>query len=165
MGRRGPPKTPTALKRLRGTDQPCRRNQSEPAPRPGVPDAPVFLDAAARTEWHRLLPELEVRGLLEAIDLAVLAVYCTAWSRLVAAERALAVEGDVVVDACGRLKTSPFVRVAATARTQLIAAAREMGLSPASRASVTAAPPPGGASSEERQRRFFGARVPAGGTA
>ncbi len=151
MGRRGPPKTPTALKRLRGTDQPCRRSPGEPAPRPGVPDAPAFLDAAARAEWDRMAPQLEVRGLLETIDLAVLAVYCTAWWRLVAAY--------------GRLQTSPYVRVAATARTQLIAAAREMGLSPASRASVTARPPLGGSSSDEQQRRFFGARVAAGGRA
>ena len=165
MGRRGPPKTPTALKRLRGTDQPCRRSPGEPAPRPGVPDAPAFLDAAARAEWDRMAPQLEVRGLLETIDLAVLAVYCTAWSRLVAAELALRVEGEVVVDAYGRLQTSPYVRVAATARTQLIAAAREMGLSPASRASVTARPPLGGSSSDEQQRRFFGARVAAGGRA
>ena len=156
MGKRGPPRTPSSIKRLRGTDQPCRMNPHEPSARPGVPDPPEFLDPEALDEWHRLMPELELRGLVEQIDMAVVAVYCSAWSQLCKAQGALAIEGHLLIDQRGAVVTSPWVKVATTARSQLIAACREMGLSPSSRATVKAGSPPVEPEREAAIRRYFG---------
>ncbi len=141
MGKRGPKPLPTAVKRLRGTDQPCRSNPSEPPVIPGAPDPPEFLDDVARAEWDRLVPELVRRGLLEVIDRAVLTTYTTAWSQLARAEYALRVEGGVLIDTHGRSFTSPYTQLAASARAQLLAAARELGLSPSARTTVRATTP------------------------
>ena len=155
MGKRGPPRLPTATRKLHGTTQRCRANLDEPAARPGVPAAPSFLDKEALLEWERLIPELQLRGLIEKIDLGVLTSYVTAWSQLAAAERALCVEGAVLIDHRGALVTSPWVKVAATARAQLIAAGRELGLSPASRTQVKSVRPLD-PEAEARRRRFLG---------
>ena len=156
MGRRGPPRTPTAVRALKGTLQPCRTSPDEPEPRPGTPEAPAFLDDDALAEWTRITPQLAVRGLLETIDMAVVAVYCTAWSQLAAAQEALRVEGPVVLDTHGRVVTSPHAKLATTARMQVIAACRELGLSPSARATVKAGSPPVEPEREAAIRRFFG---------
>ena len=154
------PRTPTRIKKLRGTAQPCRTNPHEPAPRPGVPEPPEFLDEVARAEWDRLAPQLQLRGLLEEIDLAMLTAHVTAWSQLCRAQRAVAVEGEVVIDEAGRVRTSPYAALAEKARAQLIITGREFGLSPSARTSVRAAPPPVDPVAAARRERFLGLHRP-----
>ncbi len=163
MATRGPRPLPSAIKRLQGTDQPCRMNPNEPPALPGVPEPPTFLDDIARKEWLRITPELEVRGLIEVIDLAILTTYCTAWSQLCRAERALTIEGAVVVDTYGRMVASPHAKLAATARSQLVQASREMGLSPSSRATVTTAPRATDTKRDAVRAKFFGNAAAGGG--
>ena len=49
---------PAAIKKLKGTFQPCRANHQEPTPPPGPPHMPRHLSSSAREEWHRLQKSL-----------------------------------------------------------------------------------------------------------
>ena len=79
MGKRGPARKPTALKKLQGTYRPDRDSRAEPKSE-GHAEPPDFLTKEARMEWDRLAPELEAIGLLTVIDMAVFSVYTQAWA-------------------------------------------------------------------------------------
>ena len=74
MGKRGPPKTPTALKLERGTYRPDRDNPAQPEP-DGPPELPPWYEKRDRiskraTElWDSRAPGLTERGIL-----------CRSWS-------------------------------------------------------------------------------------
>ena len=78
MGRRGPPRKPTALKVMQGTARLDRTPANEPKP-DGTPEPPDFLTAEARVEWDRLASGMEAIGLLTTADRAIFAGYCQAW--------------------------------------------------------------------------------------
>lgn len=52
------------------------------------------LGAEARTEWDRVAHGLHALRLLETVDRAALAAYCTTYARWVQAERAIAEMGE-----------------------------------------------------------------------
>lgn len=73
----GNARVPTALKVLRGTDQPCRRNNSEPElEKPLNLKPPTWLKKEGRKEWIRLAQMLADAGVLKEPDLFVFAQYC-----------------------------------------------------------------------------------------
>jgi P27 family predicted phage terminase small subunit len=54
----------------------------QPAWPPEIPEPPDFLGTGeARQEWLRLAPQLHALGLLTAVDVPMLAVYCTSYER------------------------------------------------------------------------------------
>lgn len=116
------------------------RKSTEPQPAVAIPAAPAHLDADAAAEWRRMSAELESLGLLTQIDRAALALYCSAWGRLVQAERELKRSGLVVTTKSGYQQKSAWLTIADTAWTQVLKACAEFGLSPASRSRVTAQP-------------------------
>ena len=70
-------KTPTALKILRGTDQPCRRNDEEPKHEAAADlKPPGWLHGEGRKEWTRLAEQLTDAGVLKDPDLFMFAMYC-----------------------------------------------------------------------------------------
>jgi phage terminase small subunit len=84
--KRGRKPTPRGIKLLKGN--PGRRPIApEVEFRPGVPDRPAFLDAAARREWDRVVAELGPAHVLVKAEQMVLAGYCCAVSRALRAER------------------------------------------------------------------------------
>lgn len=83
MGRRGPPPLPSAVKKRRGTFQPCRAAKNEMAPPPGVPVCPRYLDKLARTEWARVVPELMALGVMAVLYGSTLEGYCANYSSAV----------------------------------------------------------------------------------
>ena len=83
MGRRGPLPKPTAIRELEGdAGKQLHKRRHEPKPRPvtGV-QPPRWLGVIARTEWRRIVPELERLGLLTVIDLGTLEIYCDLYER------------------------------------------------------------------------------------
>src|SRR6476620_7381333 len=93
---RGRKPKPTMLKVLDGN--PGRRplNECEPAAPQGVPECPDWLSDEAKAEWKRVIPELQMMGLLSSADRAALAAYCTAWCRWVEAEEMVKKFGTIV---------------------------------------------------------------------
>ena len=135
MAGRGPAPTPTAILKARGSWL-AKTRPDEPKPERSLPTCPSWLPKEAKTEWNRIVPELDKLGLLTAIDRAALAAYCQAWS-----DFREAVEGDSLRDRD-------------TAAKRLINAAAQFGLSPAARARVQAAPKDKNA--KEGIKKYFG---------
>jgi P27 family predicted phage terminase small subunit len=149
------PPIPSYLKLLRGN--PGKRPlkpEPEPAIAPACPEPPLFLDAYARDEWHRVAPELWRIGLLRVTDVACLAVYAMAYSQWRQASEALAriaagdpvMHGLLVKTADGNARRNPLVKVASDAASDMLMVAGLFGLTRVARARLGAAgwsPPPG----------------------
>jgi P27 family predicted phage terminase small subunit len=92
MGRTGPLRKVSAesaeIIALRGNPGKRPPKQSLRA-RPAVPNPPSWLSREAKAEWKRITPELDELGLLSKMDRAVLAMYCTWWSKFCELERHL----------------------------------------------------------------------------
>jgi P27 family predicted phage terminase small subunit len=140
MGKRGPAPTPTELLKLRGSWR-GNRNTSQPRPQLGRPRCPAWLDAAARSKWKRLAPELERLGLLTIIDGDILAMYCQAWAEFQQSTKTLQAEGRFVRLASGKILTHPAVAEQRSARQAVKSFAALFGLSPADRSRLSAPTP------------------------
>lgn len=135
MGKRGPAAKPTALRVVEGNRGHQKLNKREPKPLPITPTCPSHLARAARTEWERIVPELERMGLMTIVDRAGLAAYCQAWARWREAELALKAEGTVIEFRAMLIK-NPWLAIADKAMLQLRAFASEFGFTPAARTRI-----------------------------
>ncbi len=81
MGRRGPRPKPTALIRASSRTWRGNRNRHEPAPPPGNPACPKWLDPEAKKVWRKVLKHLQIMKLLTPLDGNILARYCETWVR------------------------------------------------------------------------------------
>jgi P27 family predicted phage terminase small subunit len=106
-----------------------------------APKPPRNLDAEAKREWKRVSSELLEAGLLTAVDRAALAAYCAAWSRWRAAEKIIQREGMTFTTERGYVQQHPAVGIANTALTTMRQFLVEFGMTPGSRAKVTASAP------------------------
>jgi P27 family predicted phage terminase small subunit len=136
-GRRGPPPKPSKLKKLQGTHRKDRAAPRELDAKPGVPTMPAWLNAEARAEWKRIVPQLDALKILSDIDGAMLADYCTAHALAVNATKKYQREG-LTVKVNGQLQKHPAVKIAQEARSQAARLAAEFGLSPSSRTRISA---------------------------
>lgn len=71
----GPPPTPTAILKARGSWLP-RTRKKEPQLGKGVPQCPSWLDADAKKAWKDLVPVLDGMGVLTKAEKRALARYC-----------------------------------------------------------------------------------------
>lgn len=139
MTRRGPQKTPTKTLEKRGSWR-AKTRSGEPEPSGKMPECPDWLDADAHTEWDRVVVELESMGIIGATDYAVLVGYCESWSHYKMAVEMLARTGPLhKPKEDGEIRRNPVVFILKDAREALLKFARELGLSPSARASVSAA--------------------------
>jgi Phage terminase, small subunit len=103
----GRPPTPTVLKLIRGNPGKRAISKHEPQPRLEIPPCPRHLDREARKELRRISKQLYDLGLLTEIDGAALAIYCTCYSRWVAAQKQLEENGLTVPGRGGVERPSP----------------------------------------------------------
>jgi len=152
MGARGPKPTPAALQLVRGN--PGRRaiNLDDGVNPPvRAPAKPKHLVGAAGTEWKRIVPLLLELGLLTELDRAALALYCHAWGEIVMLTDQLAKDRDAAIAAgqppdtalwrtlpSGIARESIRPRLLREAEVRCDRALASFGLSPATRARVTA---------------------------
>ena len=109
---------------------------AEPEPRAGRPEPPEWFDELARSEWERIVPELEAMGLLYKLDGSALELLCDAWSRYQRARLIVADEGLLADNGKGQLIKHPAVQVAEQAFGQWKALMAQFGLAPAARANL-----------------------------
>lgn len=152
MGSRGPKPTPAALKAVTGSRIRMAADLGEGINPPvRAPRMPKHLVGPARAEWKRIVPLLLELCLLTELDRAALALYCAAWGdvvllnqQLVAGRRAAAAEGRPETDAMWRTLPSGIarptvvVKLLQEAELRCDRALASFGLSPATRARVTA---------------------------
>jgi P27 family predicted phage terminase small subunit len=125
---------PTPLKLLAGV-RASRINHAEPVIPAGAPEAPEGLDAVARAEFARMSALLAPVGVLTRADAPTLALYASAYSRWVEAERRVRETGLVLKTKNG-LVSNPYVRVARDASHVMLKILIELGCTPSSRSRV-----------------------------
>ena len=76
MGKRGPPRKPTALKLLEGNPGKRRLPDDEPAPKRGKPVCPPWVCDFGKQLWAKYAPDLIREGLLTKRDEEEFAGYC-----------------------------------------------------------------------------------------
>jgi P27 family predicted phage terminase small subunit len=109
-----------------------------PQPTPKRPACPNWLNAEAKAEWRRIVPELERLNLLTTIDRAALATYCQTWARYVEAEAKIAQYGSVLKSGkSDYVQVSPYATISRQCSQIIKAFAAEFGLTPSSRSRIT----------------------------
>jgi P27 family predicted phage terminase small subunit len=151
---RGRKAAPAKLKILK-SDQPCRINKKLPEARSGRPIPPDHFDEAVKAEWHRLCDRLEAMKVLDLSHRFALAIYCSAYSRLLAAQLDIQATGmlissggetrtlqnGVTVEKAAALKSNPSARIAAQAEGIMLRVLTEFGLTAVSSQKVSASTP------------------------
>jgi len=135
----GPPKKPTAWRRMEGNRGKRAWNHSEPQPPEGTPDCPEHLSEEARAEWYRLVDTLVGMGVISIVDRAVLAAYCQAYGRWVEAEEKLKETPLLFKTPSGYVQQSPWLNVANKQMELMGRYLAEIGLTPASRSRIAIA--------------------------
>ena len=136
-GRKG---LPVQIHKLRGTFRPDRHNADAPAPAPGLVPAPAHLDKTGKQEYRRAGKLLLRMRTLTPADMAGLACYAAAWSRLIEAQTKLRETGLVIKSPAGFPCISPYLSIVRQATEELRKWSSELGLTPASRTKLKAAP-------------------------
>ena len=138
---------PTAIKKLKGTAQKCRTNQSEPKIVASCPEPPAFLGEIARAEWQHKAPLLAKMGVLTEADNTALAAYCVQFERFVRAEERLSNGEYTEFTTNGNEIARALVGVSNRAAELMKKFLVVFGLTPSSRTRI-AANPEGSKSSE-----------------
>ncbi len=161
MGKRGPPKKPTAIKRAEGNPGKRPLNGREPQPDPSAPKCPQQLSKRAKAAWKKVVPQLQRMGVLTRIDGEALARYCAMLARYWDAEDFMKEHGPVfpIRDENGNLKylqQIPQVGMANKLAVMLLRIEEQFGMTPSSRSSIYVENPYG----EEESIEAFAARNP-----
>jgi P27 family predicted phage terminase small subunit len=140
----GRPRTPTRLKVLQGTTRPDRANPGEPKPPPAKAReaAPAWLRPTSRPWWNRIRPLLVQMQVMTGADPVALGLLCDALADYMTARdviRKLGATYETEGDAGKMLRQRPEVYIAADAWRRAKLMLTEFGLTPASRAKVSAA--------------------------
>jgi P27 family predicted phage terminase small subunit len=116
------------------------------------PEPPDWLSPEARAHWDRIVPELQRLELTKPLDQGALAAYCETWSRFVAAQMTIQVEGPFTTNANGMPAKHPAVLIVEAASKEIRAWSAEFGLTPSSEARVNA----GGGGDDDDDNPFAG---------
>lgn len=135
MGKRGPAKTPTELKVVRGTASAAELEQQPTPPAGEVPAPPEYLDLDAVGVWHRLAPTLHARKVLTVWDVDAFAAYCTAVVHHRRAVEEVNKAGVTVRSGSSRAK-HPALQVVRDQAALIISLGGRFGLTPADRANI-----------------------------
>jgi len=152
---RGPSPKPTHLKVLDGNPGKRPLNMNEPKPRPKAPKCPAWLNAVAKKEWKRVVPELERLGLLTCVDGAALEGYCESYSKWVEMSQFLKKfekQGYMFKTPSGYMQQLPQVSMAQRYLSLVKAFCCEFGLTPSSRSRMTI---PGQAEEDDPMEAFL----------
>ena len=130
---------PSNIKRLRGTEKPCRANPNEPT-YPELNERPTGLSDEAARHWERIVPMLNEAGILVTVDEIALRLYCETYVTWVAAAKLVSEQGPtwVNVDTKGNEKTvvNPNLVAMNQCFQSLKILLSEFGMTPSSRTKI-----------------------------
>jgi len=135
MGKRGKPKTPTAILKARGS---WRGETREGEPEPGgQPDPPAWLSDRASALWAEAVPKLTGIGVATCVDSNALARYVTMLDQWMACTEFIADHGMTYEDPRDdTLKEYPHVSRASRLSDQLLKIEQQYGMTASARASL-----------------------------
>jgi P27 family predicted phage terminase small subunit len=139
---KGQPPKPTVLKKLQGNPGKKALPKNEPQPRVSnkVPRAPSSLNKVAQKEWRRIVGELYTIGLLTEIDIAGLQAYCSCYAQWQDAQSNIQQHGVLMKSPTGFPMQSPYLAISNRAMVEMRKWLQEFGMTPSSRARVSAKP-------------------------
>ncbi len=137
----GRPPVPTAIKKLRGTDQPSRRNLREPKTVAKLSRVLPHMTEEARALWRSLGKDLEAMGVISESDRIAFAVLCDAWAEYLEAKEMAKTQGTTITTEKGYVMEAPWMIRAHKLREQILKLSREFGLTPSARVRVSAVEP------------------------
>lgn len=142
---RGRKRQPTAVKVLKGTDDPRWINPDEPKPDVlgAIPAPPVSLDIDELTIWNDSCHYLKEVSMLHGIDLHSLAIYCremATYHRCMDIVRKEGVVKEFENGAQRMDQINPYYKVAKMALESANKIADKFGFNPSARASLKASP-------------------------
>jgi P27 family predicted phage terminase small subunit len=141
MGTRGPAPKPSALRLIQGNLSKGKVKPSRREPQPSVAAVvlvpPTWMDPLACSVFLRLRPELPW---LTVVDIDLLAVYCSAFSRWRQAEDQITQEGLSFATEKGYVMQSPSVSIARSYFAQMMTTGAALGLSPSARTRIRIEP-------------------------
>lgn len=152
MGARGPIPKDKSLKVMSGklsiTKENLNGGSDANIVRFEAPSPPEHLTADQLKIWHKTVELVKHLNILEKIDVAVLGAYCTAfclWRD--AQDRLMSIkEHDdyymITEGATGRLVAHPLLAISRQAQADMVAYAKEMGMTPSVRMRMTMPEPP-----------------------
>lgn len=135
----GRPPTPTALKRLKGTDQPSRVRKDEPVPTDKPLSCPTVVSSfpLAKAWWDAILAD-SPPGMITTIDVAALMGFCLSTAYAIESAVMVKKDGVVIKNDKGEPIKSPFL----STFTEQMRLSKEfaviLGLTPTSRTRVSA---------------------------
>lgn len=152
MGKRGPPKKPTAMKRIEGNPgkQALPANEWQATKPPECPPPPDNLHDIGRAMWEMVSPGLWEAGLLCDEDQTMLMQYCRYYEDWTAADAELCKDHPKTLlyqsrnqdgKATTGIRLSPWVGVRETAFTNMQKIAAKFGFSPSDRVGMEGGPP------------------------
>lgn len=153
MGRRGPQKKPTRLKKFHGTARRQDLERREPNPTPKAPKCPGWLPKEAKKKWRELAPEMERLGLLTMVDGLTFSMLLLHWSVAVDAAKTMKAEGITSEDERGLSRKHPLAQILRDNSVMFRAYAAEFGLSPSTRARLDLPAPD---EHDEIMEKYFG---------
>ena len=133
----GRPKTPTALKVVRGNPGHRPLNKGEPKPKAASLRAPAGMSRLARKAWRDIAPKLADAQVLTELDTPALVMYCETWAKWKEALAAIDDRGMIIDSPSGYMMQNPYLSIANTAFSQLKSMLTHFGMTPASRAGVS----------------------------
>lgn len=150
MSRRGRPPKPLELKVLEGGLSGKELGSLPPKPPPSKPRCPAWLAPYAKTEWRRIVPELDALGMLTQVDRTTLAVYCQQVAIFKEATN-IVTRGILTTGQKGEPVKNPALQVLRDSARLIATYSSMFGLSPSDRARILSAGAdvPGGPTLEE----------------
>ena len=126
-------KKPTELKKLQGTFRPDRDQETGVNLPDNMPYCPSFLSDTARAEWRRIAGQLHKAGILKSVDRAALAAFVDAYGRFADLTEELRHEPLTFTTKTGYMSPNPKVKMATTAKSDMLKWAAQLGLTPSAR--------------------------------
>ena len=165
MGKRGPPRTPTPILKLRGSWLANAREKVEPKAKLGRPVRPAGLSRAAVSVWKQIVPELDEMGVLAKIDRNALHRYCETFAMWKRMEKFIRENGEAHAvtrqDQNGNRQLLHFtefpqVRIYHKAAELLHRLEAQFGMTPSARASIALSDDMMPDRQTELEAKFFG---------
>jgi len=129
-------RVPTNIKKLKGTDQPWRRNNEEPMPDNQKVEKPADLSDGASKIWDQIHDDLYGIGLLTNIDVNSLVMYCEAYAQWKEAHSQVIKNGPIYKDKKGVVKANPYIRIAQNSFDQVKSLMTQFGMTPSARSGI-----------------------------
>lgn len=142
MAKTGPKPQPTKLRLVRGNPgrRPIDANEPQPDAFSDAPPCPDWLGEVGRGVWADVCPKLMGSGLLTAVDVGVLAMYCEAWDEFFEAREHIAKHGLIAVGEKGAEYQHPAVGIKNKAIQRIKQIGAEFGMTPSSRTGISLTP-------------------------